>query len=204
MIKRLFFSLSFIPLNAWWLTTSFVTESNDPAAGISWTDAHNFFKQLIVGVDYLHRRGIAHRDLKPENLLIGEGDLLKIADFGLATVFRYEQEERPMTNFCGSIPYMAPEVYRSEYRAEAADVWSCGIILVNMLTKLSPWDQSTMFCRRFAAWATNRDVNGFPWVVIDVVALDLLKLVLHPDPVKRATIKHIKQSYYYLNDPRLY
>lgn len=42
------------------------------------------FKQLLLGVDYLHKTGVAHRDLKPENLLLDAGHrFLKITDFGI-------------------------------------------------------------------------------------------------------------------------
>lgn len=52
-------------------------------------DARRFFNQLMDGVNYLHGKGVAHRDLKPENLLLDEHDNLKISDFGMATMFRY-------------------------------------------------------------------------------------------------------------------
>lgn len=52
-------------------------------------EAQRYFKQLMSGVEYLHKRGIAHRDLKPENLLLDDNDNIKISDFGMATIFRY-------------------------------------------------------------------------------------------------------------------
>lgn len=52
-------------------------------------DARRYFTQLMDGVNYLHSKGVAHRDLKPENLLLDEHDELKISDFGMATMFRY-------------------------------------------------------------------------------------------------------------------
>ena len=61
-------------------------------------------------------------------------DNLKISDFGLATVFRHQGKERELGKCCGTPPYVAPEVLKKkEYRAEPADIWSCGIILVAML-----------------------------------------------------------------------
>ena len=61
-------------------------------------------------------------------------DNLKISDFGLATVFRYQGRERMLEKCCGTVPYVAPEVLsRQPYHAEPADIWSCAIILVAML-----------------------------------------------------------------------
>lgn len=76
----------------------------------------------------MHGLGIAHRDIKPENLLVaGNGlhsitdlikdffhlGILKISDFGMATMFKYNGIQRDMTSYCGTLPYMAPEVFRS-------------------------------------------------------------------------------------------
>lgn len=91
--------------------------------------------QLINGVQYLHSKGIAHRDLKPENILLDSNDVIKISDFGFATLFLYEGRERQCEQKCGTAPYVAPEVMsKPKYRAPPVDVWSCGIILITMLT----------------------------------------------------------------------
>lgn len=97
-------------------------------------DAKRFFSQLINGVNYLHGKGVAHRDLKPENLLLDEHDNLKISDFGMATMFRIKGRERLLDKRCGTLPYVAPEILVRPYSAAAADLWSCGVILVAMLS----------------------------------------------------------------------
>lgn len=61
----------------------------EPDVGMPQQEAQRYFKQLMAGVEYLHKRGIAHRDLKPENLLLDDNDNIKISDFGMATIFRY-------------------------------------------------------------------------------------------------------------------
>ena len=61
----------------------------EPDYGMPMHEARRFFNQLMAGVKFLHNRGVAHRDLKPENLLLDEHDVLKISDFGMATMFRY-------------------------------------------------------------------------------------------------------------------
>lgn len=61
-------------------------------------------------------------------------DNLKISDFGLATVFRYQGNTRQLEKCCGTVPYLAPEVLsRKPYDAEPADIWSCAVILVALL-----------------------------------------------------------------------
>ena len=75
-----------------------------------------------------------HRDIKPENLLLTEGEVLKLSDFGLATVFRHNEKERLLERRCGTMPYIAPEVLcKSRYNAMPADTWSCGVVLLAML-----------------------------------------------------------------------
>ena len=66
----------------------------EPDGGMSEWRAQKFFKELVSGVEYLHRKGVSHRDIKPENLLLDENDVLKISDFGMATVFRHQGKER--------------------------------------------------------------------------------------------------------------
>jgi len=61
-------------------------------------------------------------------------DVLKISDFGLATVYRHEGRERQLDTCCGTVPYLAPEVIQKKpYKAEPIDVWSIGIVLVALL-----------------------------------------------------------------------
>ncbi|CAF4792833.1 unnamed protein product, partial [Rotaria sp. Silwood2] len=74
--------------------------------------AQHYFKQLITGMAYLHSLGVAHRDLKAQNILIGHNNLIKIIDFGLASLFRNEttHDEKLLTTYCGTRSYMSPQV----------------------------------------------------------------------------------------------
>ena len=61
-------------------------------------------------------------------------DVLKISDFGMATMFRHEGRERLLDTCCGTVPYLAPEVIQKKpYKAQPIDVWSSGIVLVALL-----------------------------------------------------------------------
>ncbi|XP_045200071.2 serine/threonine-protein kinase Chk1-like [Mercenaria mercenaria] len=169
----------------------------EPDVGMPEVDASRYFKQLISGVEYLHSRGVTHRDLKPENLLLDDFDNLKISDFGLSTVFRYQGRERLLEKCCGTVPYVAPEVIsRKPYHAEPADIWSCGIILVALLAGELPWDEPTYGCQEYCNWKDCK-ITLSPWNKIDTLALSLLRKVLVENASKRRTIEQIKKHQWY-------
>ena len=62
--------------------------------------------------NYIHAEGVCHRDLKPENMLLDAAGTLKISDFGLSAVYKIKEtgKTRQLTERCGSLPYVAPEV----------------------------------------------------------------------------------------------
>lgn len=165
----------------------------EPDIGMPEKDAHRLFQELVAGVEYLHSLGITHRDIKPENLLLDDKDTLKIADFGLATVFRHRGRERLLGRACGSLPYIAPEVMaRSQFKAQPADTWSCGIVLITMLSGELPWDQPSENCQEYADWLESKTYLN-PWKKIDAMPLCLLTKILFHDPKTRITIADIKK-----------
>lgn len=92
--------------------------------------AIEFFRQIVIALEYLHKRGICHRDLKPENILLDSCARIKIADFGFA---RWVKSSLTETS-CGSPHYAAPEIIRGQpYDGKIADIWSLGVILYALL-----------------------------------------------------------------------
>lgn len=167
----------------------------EPDYGMNNDLAHKYFCQLVGGVEYLHSKGIVHRDIKPENLLLNDLDQIKIADFGLATLFQYRGNERMLTSPCGTAPYVAPEVLsKSEYKAQPTDIWSCGIVLVAMLAGELPWDKPVFECPDFVSWVKNNSYQRSPWCKIENSALSLMRNILTYDPMQRFTIRQIKTS----------
>jgi len=96
--------------------------------------------QMLLAVAYLHAQNIAHRDLKLENFLYESPDSnhLKIIDFGFA---KFQDHNTSMSQACGSIHYVAPEVLRHAY-TEKADMWSLGVIAWMLLTGSPPFNGS--------------------------------------------------------------
>ncbi|OHT06536.1 CAMK family protein kinase [Tritrichomonas foetus] len=92
--------------------------------------AMDFFRQIVLAIEYLHFHGICHRDLKPENILLDANNRIKIADFGFARWIK----SRVTDTSCGSPHYAAPEVIRGiPYDGRCADIWSLGVILYALL-----------------------------------------------------------------------
>ncbi|KAJ9123184.1 hypothetical protein QFC22_001377 [Naganishia vaughanmartiniae] len=126
----------------------------------------SMFGQMCQAVALCHDVGVSHRDIKPENFICCDSDelagtrdnddqhaydrkrvIVKLTDFGLATTneISYDVE-------CGSRPYMAYEC-RNElgpnYKPKPADVWSLGVVLLNMLFHRNPWTDPTPGNRNF-------------------------------------------------------
>lgn len=99
------------------------------------------FRQICDAVEYLHEMGLAHRDLKLDNCVMTTNNVVKLIDFGTATVFHYPgKAHQTATGIVGSDPYLAPEVITQEnYDPRKTDVWSVAIIFMCMILRRFPW-----------------------------------------------------------------
>lgn len=99
-------------------------------------EAKRIFKQTCEGIAYMHGLGYINRDLKPENLLLDEDNNIKICDLGWACHLS-ESAYRKLK--AGTYAYMAPECLVGDLQDEAADVWSLGILLFELLYNKEPF-----------------------------------------------------------------
>ncbi|KAI9228984.1 MAG: kinase-like domain-containing protein, partial [Piptocephalis tieghemiana] len=150
---------------------------------------------LLRAVAHMHGEGIFHRDLKPENILLyrSAGGHPLISDFGIAT-----RDPTASVRGFGSEFYMCPEAlldaqsYQecplSAVPAAAADVWSLGVIALNLFTGRNPWAKAdASIDPGYAAFLQD------PWALMEMHGLSeaagsLLIRMLCPDPRRRATI----------------
>lgn len=96
-------------------------------------------------VEHLHQQGIVHRDLKPSNILLDRDDQPYVTDFGLAKVFEPGSEMTATGVIAGTPSYMAPEQAsgRNSEVGPAADIYSLGAILYELLTGEPPFKQDS-------------------------------------------------------------
>lgn len=102
--------------------------------------ARYYFKQLLEGLDYCHRKGVAHRDLKPENVLLDENYQVKIADFGFAAPVEGRDKNGFLYTKLGTSQYMAPEILKDQpYIGRQVDLFAAGIILFILVAQHPPF-----------------------------------------------------------------
>jgi len=172
--------------------------------GVGEDIAHLYFTQLISAVTYMHSKGIGHRDIKPENILLSaEGDL-KIADFGLATMFEYKGVRKLCKTSCGSPPYTAPEVVTCDsriakrldhgYYGDFVDIWSCGVVLFVLLVGNTPWDEPTERSYEFDQYVkTDGRPDDDLWHNLPAETLSLLRGMMRVKPPERFSLIEICQ-----------
>ncbi len=139
--------------------------------------------QLAEGLRAAHAKGIVHRDIKPDNLLLTADDIVKITDFGIARLGDSNLTETGM--LLGTLAYMAPEQILGQPIDQRTDLWSCGVVLYEMLAGRPP------FQREGSAAVMYEVLNAEPPPVEqlrpDTPAPlgDLLRALLQKDPARR-------------------
>ena len=149
-------------------------------------DAREVVKQILSAVAYCHRNGVCHRDLKLENFCMedkSENARIKMIDFGLSSSF---DDSLPMTDSCGTLYYVAPEVLRGKYNQQC-DMWSLGVLTYILLDGRAPFmgrdDRKTY--RLILAGGYTFPENR--WGVISDDAKNFVSKLLVVDPEVRMT-----------------
>ncbi len=110
------------------------------AGPLSIAESVRIASEILGVLAAAHSAGIVHRDVKPANILLGEGGVVKLADFGIAKRFDDIEESVTSTGFIVGTPrYLAPEQAMGESVTPATDVYAMGVLLFEMLVGHPPF-----------------------------------------------------------------
>ena len=110
------------------------------------SDARFLTAVLVHALESMHDLGVVYRDLKPQNVLIDELGYPMLTDFGFSKMLNLKGKGElpglpPQTiSFVGTPAYMAPELLKRKYYAEAVDWWALGILVYEVLLGDVPFD----------------------------------------------------------------
>lgn len=142
----------------------------------------NYIYQILLGLDWVHHNNIIHADLKPENILVNtetRHNTLEITDFGTSI------ETDPQRNQCGIVKwttpivtyiYRAPELFLKKRFTNKIDIWSVGVILLEMVLGYNPFTPNRYWIKDYAMKTgkdgsnlDQRDYDKLAWVIIQTL-----------------------------------
>lgn len=154
--------------------------------------AKRLFKQLVLGITYVHSQDVVHRDLKCENLLLDKEKNLIVSDFGFArdNLTSATGKKKLCHTYCGSYAYAPPEILKGiAYDATLADVWSMGVILYTMVCGRLPFDDSNL---RSLLQQVHRRVNFPSKIKIAEPVKAIIHKMLQWNLTERVTVEQLR------------
>ena len=146
----------------------------------------SIIKDVISATYFLHNMNppIIHRDIKPENVLLNDGIVAKLTDFGWSN---YIEEEKERKTVCGTPIYLAPEIIKEKGHDEKVDIWCIGVLLFELMTGSIPFQGKDI-----ESLKNNILHLKITWPKeMNKDAKDLISKILKLDPSERITLEEM-------------
>lgn len=148
---------------------------------LSYKQKLNICLQISKGVQYIHSKNIIHRDLKLQNILVSFDNVIKIADFGLATKL-YNIDR----NKIGTYSYIAPEILNGSQHTFQSDIYSLGIIFAEIYSNFKTQMEKFHFIDKMKNANKHIDITTEHYYFLMII-----KSMLNTDHNKRMSINMI-------------
>uniref|UniRef100_A0A182SFK5 calcium/calmodulin-dependent protein kinase n=1 Tax=Anopheles maculatus TaxID=74869 RepID=A0A182SFK5_9DIPT len=157
--------------------------------------AWNVFRDVLLGVEYLHYQRIIHGDLKPANLLLSDSGSVKVADLGVCNEFLGEDAAMNNGSTAGTPAFRAPETLlpgQHFYNGKAADIWALGATLFSLVHGNVPFIATSV---PGVYEKIKNDPLEYPATSSNISEelRDLISRMLDKDPQQRITLPQIKE-----------
>src|SRR5262245_22095847 len=141
-------------------------------------DTMSIMSQLLAVLDFAHANGVVHRDVRPANIIMLLSGRLKLADFGVALIDTFDLAQAGPA--AGSPAYMSPEQHSGTEADRRSDIFSCGVVLYELLTGSKPFEGppesvGEKICREPFRPASELNPKGSPVALDAVIARALAK-----------------------------
>lgn len=153
--------------------------------------AWEYFRDIVLGLEYLHFQKIIHRDIKPSNILLGENGHVKIADLGVCNEF--DGIDACLNNSAGTPAFTAPEAISAttHFSGKAYDIWSLGVTLYCFVFGKLPFEADSLPILYQQIRTENLQFSETPSISSELK--NLIIQMLTKDPEQRISLSNIKK-----------
>ena len=150
-----------------------------------------YLAQIILAIEYLHKKSIIYRSLTPETICLDLNGYIKLNDFSFSksNIFYYSN---CTSTFCGTSEYLAPEIIEGKKYGKCVDIWCLGILMYEMIFGFPPFIDDNLN-KLYKKIILNEPNFNFDNVKISKLAKDLIMKMLNKNVDKRIGIYKIKK-----------